>query len=215
MRLLELLADAYTYLLSHLPEFGRNLGVHVSLSVSALAIGLLCCIPLGILLAHRPSFAAPVIYVVSTLRVVPSLAILFLALPYLGIGFWPALVALTVLACPPILLNTYAAFRGVDRAVIEAAQGMGMSPRQVQWQVEWPLALPVLIAGVRTASVEVIASASLAAYIGAGGLGDYIQRGFALLDNSVLLVGALPVALLALSAELGLGLLQRRVSPLT
>jgi osmoprotectant transport system permease protein len=99
--------------------------------------------------------------------------------------------------------------------VVEAARGMGMAPGQILRQVEWPLALPVVIAGVRTAAVEVIASATLAAYIGAGGLGNYIQRGFSLLDNSVLLVGALPVALLALSCELLLGALQRRLAPLS
>lgn len=214
MQLFELLAAAYEYMLNHLPEFGRNLGIHLTLSLSALAIALIVCVPLGIFLSHRPAIAPLAMNLTGMLRVIPSLAILFLALPYLGIGFRPALVALTVLACPPILLNTYAGFRGVDRAVVEAARGMGMAPAQVLRQVEWPLALPVLIAGLRTAAVEVIASATLAAYIGAGGLGDYVQRGFNLLDTSVLLVGALPVALLALLFELGLGRLQRRLSPL-
>jgi osmoprotectant transport system permease protein len=214
VELLELLGEAYAYVVEDLPGFGRNLATHLTLSLSALGIALLICVPLGILLAHRPRVAPLAVNLTSTLRVVPSLAILFLALPYLGIGFRPALVALTVLACPPILLNTYAGFLGVDRAAIEAARGMGMAPSQVLREVEWPLALPVVIAGVRTAAVEVLASATLAAYIGAGGLGDYIQRGFSLLDTSVLLVGALPVALLALSFDLGLGFVQRRLSPL-
>jgi osmoprotectant transport system permease protein len=214
---MQLFADAYRYLVDddHLAEFVGALLVHLRLSFGALAIAIALCVPLGILVARRQRIAPYVMNAVGTLRVIPSLAILFLALPYLGIGFRPALVALTVLACPPVLLNTYAAFRGVDRAVIEAAQGMGMSPWQVLRAVEWPLALPVVIAGIRTAAVEVIASATLAAFIGGGGLGNYIERGFGLLNNSILLIGALPVALLSVSAELGLGWFQRRVSPLS
>jgi osmoprotectant transport system permease protein len=132
---------------------------------------------------------------------VPSLAILFVAVPYLGLGFWPALVALTVLGCPPILINTEAAFRGVDPGVLEAARGMGMTARRILWRIEAPLALPVLVAGVRTAAVDVFASATLAAFIGGGGLGDFIARGFALFEPSIMLVGAIPVAILTLSAE--------------
>ena len=110
---------------------------------------------------------------------------------------------------PPILINTDVAFRSIDPMILEAAQGMGMSPVQVLRSVEIPLALPVIIAGIKTATVEVISSATLAAFIGAGGLGSFIVLGFALYDNAILLVGAIPVALLALLAELGLSSLQR------
>ncbi|MBC8078193.1 MAG: ABC transporter permease [Chloroflexales bacterium] len=213
MELLRLLNDAYAYFLDHRSEFGKNLATHLGLSGGALAVALVLCVPLGIFVARRQRLAPAVINIVGTLRVIPSLAVLFLALPYLGIGAAPALVALSILACPPVLLNTYAGFRGVDRAVIEAAQGMGMTPGQVLRQVEWPLALPVVIAGVRTAAVEVVASATLAAYIAAGGLGDYIQRGFNTGNNAVLLLGAVPVALLALSIEALLSLAQRWASP--
>jgi osmoprotectant transport system permease protein len=143
---------------------------------------------------------------------VPSLAILFLALPYLGTGFRPALFALVVLAFPPIIINTYAGIRNVDRAVVEAAFGMGMEPNQVLRQVELPIALPAVIAGVRTAAVEVIASATLAAFIGGGGLGDFITRGFAVYEPRIMLVGAIPVALLALFSEGLLGGIQRMLS---
>jgi osmoprotectant transport system permease protein len=213
MDLLRLLNEAYAYFLDHRSEFGRNLLTHLWLSGAALAVALVLCVPLGIAVAKRQRLAPLVINIVGTLRVIPSLAVLFLALPYLGIGAAPALVALSVLACPPVLLNTYAGFRGVDPAVIEPARGMGMTPRQVLRQVEWPLALPVIIAGVRTAAVEVLASATLAAYIAAGGLGDYIQRGFNTGNTAVLLLGAVPVALLALAAEALLGLAQRWASP--
>jgi osmoprotectant transport system permease protein len=209
----KLLQDAYSYLLTNYSAVLEDLLIHLQLSLGALAIAMLFCIPLGIWVARNDLVAPYVMNAIGTLRVIPSLAILFLALPFLGIGFTPALFALTLLACPPILINTFVAFRGLDRAVLEAARGMGMSPWQILIQIEWPLALPVVIAGIRTAAVEVIASATLAAYIGAGGLGDYIQRGFNLRDTAILLVGALPVALLSLSAELLLGSLQKRLSP--
>jgi len=134
-------------------------------------------------------------------RVVPSLAILFLAVPILGIGFRPALAALVALACPPILLATHAALLGVPAAVREAAYGLGHSPAQVLARVDLPLAAPVALSGLRTAAVEVNASATLAAFIGAGGLGDFIARGFATNRVEVMLVGAVPIALLALAAE--------------
>jgi osmoprotectant transport system permease protein len=195
------LIRAYHYLLDHQQDFWEALVTHLQLSFSALAIALVLCVPLGIWAAKRRIISQPAINLANALRVVPSIAILFLAQPYLGIGFPPALVALTVLACPPILINTYAGFRSVDRAVIEAARGMGMGPAQILRSIETPLALPVVIAGLRIATVEVIASATLAAFIAAGGLGIFIQRGFAVYRPSIMLVGTIPVALLALLAE--------------
>jgi osmoprotectant transport system permease protein len=153
-----------------------------------------------------------VINLFGAFRLVPSLAILFLALPYLGTGFRPALVALTVLAFPPTIINTYAGVRGVDRAVVEAAYGMGMAPSQVLRRVELPLAMPAIIAGIRIAAVEIISSATLAAFINGGGLGDFITLGFALFEPRIMLVGAVPVALLALVSEGTLGGLQRLFS---
>jgi osmoprotectant transport system permease protein len=195
------LMDAWTYFLDDQERFLRLLNQHLVLSLSALAIALVLCVPLGIWIAHRPRLAQGAINGVNALRVLPSLVILFLALPYLGLGFRPALVALTVLACPPILINTYAGIRGVEPATREAALGVGMSPWQALLRVELPLALPVILTGVRIATVEVIASATLAAFIAGGGLGDYIIRGFALNDPTVMLVGAVAVALLALLAD--------------
>jgi osmoprotectant transport system permease protein len=199
--MLELLAQTYEYFLANQGRFWTELGRHMSLSLTALLISVALCVPLGIWAARRAQVAQPLINAVGALRIIPSLAILFLALPYLGTGFWPALVALTVLALPPVLVNTYAGVRGVDRAAVEAARGMGMSAMQVLGRVELPLALPAIIAGVRTAAVEVIASATLAAFIGGGGLGIFITRGFALFRPEIMLVGALPVALLALLSE--------------
>jgi osmoprotectant transport system permease protein len=206
------LGDAYTYFLAHQADFRAELSTHLRLTAIALLIAVFVCVPLGIWAAKRRLVAQPIINLANALRVVPSLAVLFLAQPYLGIGFAPSLVALTVLACPPIVINTYAGFRSVDRAVIEAAYGMGMAPGEVLRAIEWPLALPVLVAGLRIATVEVIASASLAAFIGGGGLGNFIQRGFAVNETGIMLVGTIPIALLALLADLLFLLLQRKLS---
>jgi osmoprotectant transport system permease protein len=206
------LQRAYTYFLDNQPAFWAALMTHMRLSASAITIALVICVPLGIWAAKQRAVAEPVINLANGLRVIPSLAILFLALPYFGIGFRPSLIALTVLACPPILINTYAGFRSVSRSVVEAAYGMGMAPAQVLRSVEVPLALPVLIAGLRIASVEVIASASLAAFIGGGGLGNFIQRGFAVNETGIMLVGTIPITLLALLADALLGTAERVTS---
>lgn len=210
-----MLEAAYGYALANRAMFAEALSTHIRLSMLALAIGAVLCIPLGLYIARRRPLSRELSGLFSALRVIPSLAILFLAVPYLGLGFLPALVALAVLACPPILINTEAAFRGVDPAVLEAARGMGMDTRQVLWRVEVPLAAPVLVAGVRTAAVEVFASATLAAFIGGGGLGDFIYRGFALFEPPVMLVGAISVAILTLGVEGILAGMQRLLETLS
>ncbi len=200
---------AWEYALSHSAELGGALRDHLWLSAVALVISAAICVPLGIVTARSKWASLAVINGVGVLRVIPSLAVLFLVIPYLGLSTTSAAVALTALALPPVLVNTDAAFRGLDRAVVEAANGMGMTPWQRLRRVEFPLALPLILAGIRTATVEVISSATLAAFVGSGGLGIYITRGFALYDLSILLVGAVPVALLTFTAEGLLGLLQK------
>lgn len=202
-------AKAYAYLLENWGDFVENLLTHLRLSGTALLIALAICVPLGVWAARRRVVSQVAINTANGLRVVPSIAVLFLARPYFGLGFTSALVALTILACPPILINTYAGFRSVERAIVEAAHGMGMSSWQVLRSIEFPLALPVILAGIRIATVEVIASASLAAYIGGDGLGNFIQRGFSVNRLDILLVGTLSIALLALLADSLLALLQR------
>jgi osmoprotectant transport system permease protein len=192
--------------------FNDNLFSHIQLSLASLTIAILLCIPLGIWISRKLSIANYVIDVINIFRVVPSLAILALAMPVLGVGFRPALLALTILACPPIIINTYVAFREIDYAVKEAAYGMGMTARQTLWKIEFPLALPVVLAGVRTASVEVIASATLAVLIGGGGLGNYIINGVSMMSQSYLLMGAIPVATLAIFSEIIFAYIQKKVS---
>lgn len=210
-----MLEAAYGYALANRAMFVEALSTHIRLSMLALAIGAVLCIPLGLYVARRRPLSRELSGLFGALRVIPSLAIVFLAVPYLGLGFLPALAALAILACPPILINTEAGFRSVDPAVVEAARGMGMDARQVLWRVEVPLAAPVLVAGVRTAAVEVFASATLAAFIGGGGLGDFIYRGFALFEPPVMLVGAISVAILTLGVEGMLAGVQRLLEALS
>lgn len=190
---------------------------HVEYVLLSLSIAVVICVPLGILAARSRVASFLTINIFGTIRAIPSIAVLFLALPvlgpYLGYDFGPALIALTILACPPILVNTSAGFRGIDPAVVEAARGMGMSPMQVLWKVETPLALPVVLAGVRTSTLEVIASATLAIFIGGGGLGLFIEEGLPNQDIARLLVGAVPIAVLALFAEVMFSIAQRFFSP--
>lgn len=198
---MDLFRDAYRYFLQNQSFFWKAAGDHLVLSFSALGIGLLVAFPIGLWIARQKRASQVVINFFNAIRVVPSLAILFLALPYLGLGFVPSLIALTVLAFPPVLISTYTGIRGVNPSVIESASGMGMTKAQVLTQIEIPLAIPAIISGIRIASVEVISSATLASFIGGGGLGDFITRGFALYDVPIMLVGAIPVALFALLSE--------------
>nr|WP_306220631.1 ABC transporter permease [Cohnella sp. WQ 127256] len=173
---------------------------------------MLICIPLGIWISRKLKVANYIINAINIFRVIPSLAIMALAMPLLGVGFTPAALALTILAGPPILINTYVAFREINPAVKEAAYGMGMTPLQTIWKIELPLALPVMLAGIRTASVEIIASATLAVLIGGGGLGSYIINGVSMMSKSYLLIGAVPVALLAILSEVIFSFLQRKTN---
>lgn len=193
-------------------DFFAHIGAHVTLSACALAIALAIGVPLAGLGADRPLPRGLALGLAGGLRVIPSIAILTLALPVLGLGFKPALLALVVLALPPILINTDVGLRSVPAATLDAARGLGMTQREVGLRVRWPLALPVVAVGVRIATVEVIASATLASFIGAGGLGDEIIAGFAGGDVGQLLLGAGTVTALALAADAVLAAVQRRLA---
>ena len=196
-----------------IPTFFAHLGTHVGLSFAAIVAAVAIGVPVASLAAGRPIARVLTLGGAGALRVVPSLAILTLTLPYLGLGFRPALLALILLALPPIVINAELGLRAASPAALDAARGMGMTARQIRRRVEWPLAVPLLFAGVRTAAIEVVASATLAAFIGGGGLGDFIVDGLATDDLGELLLGACSVAALALLVDAGLGALGRRVAP--
>jgi len=181
-------------------------------TVLAVLIG----IPLGILITRRPALNKPVLGVANVIQTIPSLALFGFLLPAPWIGARAdrlAILALTLYALLPLIRNTYTGIKGVDPAIIEAARGMGMTDGQLLWQVELPLALGVIIAGVRVATVISVGLATIAAAIGAGGLGEYIFRGLAMVNDQVILAGAIPAAILALLADVSLGWLEKRLSP--
>jgi osmoprotectant transport system permease protein len=185
---------------------------HIALAGSALIIAIAIGVPLAAALVNRPLPRQAAFSAIGLLRVVPSLAVLTLALPYLGLGFRPALLALVVLAIPPIAINTDIGLRTVPAVLTEAGRGMGMTAGQIRRRIEWPLAFPIVLSGIRTAAVEVVASATLASFIGGGGLGDYIIDGLSTNDGGEVLGGAAAVAALALSVDFALGRLARRAA---
>lgn len=190
-------------------------GEHVVLVLVSTLLAVVIGVPLGVALTRRPRLARPVLGFANVVQTIPSLALFgfLIPLPLIGgIGARTAITALVVYALLPILRNTYTGILSVDPAVIESATGLGMTPRQRLRQVELPLALPVVLAGVRIATVISIGLATIAAAIGAGGLGVLIYRGVAIVDHRLILAGALPAALLALAADAVLGLFERRLA---
>ena len=173
-------------------------------------------IPLGILISRKPAFNKPILGGANIIQTIPSLALFGFLLPAPWIGARAdrlAILALTLYALLPLIRNTYTGIRSVDPAVVEAGRGMGLTDRQLLLQVELPLAMGVIVAGVRVAAVISVGLATIAAAIGAGGLGEYIFRGLAMVSNTVILAGAIPAAAMALLADFGLGWLERKLGP--
>lgn len=193
--------------------FVRALGEHLRLSAWALLVAILIALPLAALVSQSPLASFLAINISNVGRAVPSLAILALALPFLGLGFRPSLLALTVLAIPPILINAAIGLREVPPSVVESARGMGLSTGQILTRIRFPIAAPVIFAGLRTSAVQVVASATLATFIGGGGLGGLIVRGLQRNSPEFQLAGAIPVALLAIGTEVGFAALQRLATP--
>jgi osmoprotectant transport system permease protein len=195
------------------PGFAELLRTHVLLSAAALLIAIAIALPVALAIRNTPLGAALAVNIGNIGRAVPSLAILALCQPFLGFGFDTALVALTALAIPPILINASTGLREVDRGVIDAARGMGLSGSQILTRIQMPIAAPVIFAGIRTSAVQVVASATLATFIGGGGLGDLIVEGTQRNETAILLAGSLSVAVLAIITEVGFGALERGITP--
>jgi osmoprotectant transport system permease protein len=206
--------NVYTFFSTHSAEIFSTTLEHMELVVIAMVIAVAVAVPLGILAVQRPGVSTVALGAASVFQTIPSLALFgfLIPIPYIGgIGVRTAVVALVLYALLPILRNTYVGLTGIDASVLEAATAMGMTPWQVMWRVRLPLALSVILAGIRTATVITIGVATIAAAIGAGGLGTFIFRGVAMVSDAVILAGALPAALLALVADGLLALLERRV----
>ena len=201
------------FYLDNLREVVGLVGQHLLLVLMSTAIAVAIGVPLGILLTRRPAWRGPVLGLANLFQTIPSLALFgfLIPLPFLGgIGARTAIVALVVYALLPIVRNTYVGISGIDPAVREAARGMGMTDGELLRLVELPLAAGVILAGIRVATVVGVGTATIAAAIGAGGLGVYIFRGVAVVDNTLILAGAVPAAFLALGADGLLGILERR-----
>lgn len=203
------------FLQSHGWEIARLTFEHLWLTLSAMLLAAGVGLPLGVLLTRRPGFARPVIGFANVVQTIPSLALfgLLLPVPWLGENAARlAILALTGYALLPILRNTYAGIGSVDAALGDVAEAMGMTSWQRLWKVELPLSASVILAGLRTATVTCVGVATIAAAIGAGGLGELIFRGVASVDNRLVLAGAIPAALLALVADGGLGWLEKKLA---
>jgi osmoprotectant transport system permease protein len=206
--------SAWRFFLEHRAEILGATGNHLTLVVIAMAFAIAIAVPLGMLIVHRPTLRNVALALASIFQTIPSLALFgfLIPIPFIGgIGRRTAIVALVLYALLPILRNTYVGLTGIDPAVLEAAEAMGMTQSQILWRVRLPLARSVILAGIRTATIITIGVATIAAAIGAGGLGTFIFRGVAMVSDAVILAGAIPAALLAILADLLLGQIERRL----
>lgn len=177
---------------------------HLVIVVVALAISILIALPVGVFLARRPRWYGPVMGTFSVLYTIPSITLLVLLIPLLGLGFWPTIVALVVYCQAILVRNVVAGIRGVDPVILEAARGMGLNDRQIMRQVEIPLAMPVILAGVRVAAVATIAIATVAAFFDAGGLGALIREGISQDYGEKILAAVIAVTVIAITVDQGL-----------
>jgi osmoprotectant transport system permease protein len=206
-----ILREVVAWLADNRPAFEEAASRHLLLSATALAAGIAMALPLALVLVHWQRLAIVAIGSVNVLRTIPSLALLAAMLPLIGTGFLPSVIALTLYGLPAILINSYTALREVDPDIVEAGLGQGMTRRQILRRISIPLALPVVFAGIRTAAVQIVSAATLAAFIGGGGLGELITAGMGTLNIPQLVTGGLAVAALAVMTELGFALLERGV----
>jgi osmoprotectant transport system permease protein len=208
--------NVWQFMLQNHTEVAELTLEHLWLVGVSTVLAVLVGIPLGILITRWPALNKPILGSANIIQTIPSLALFGFLLPAPWIGERAdrlAILALTLYALLPLIRNTYTGIKGVDPAVVEAGRGMGMTDRQLLFQVELPLALGVIIAGVRVAAVISVGLATIAAAIGAGGLGEYIFRGLAMVNNQVILAGAIPAALLAILADVSLGWVEKRLAP--
>ena len=206
MQYLNFILDPTNDFLGHTIDYLKVCGFSI---LVAIVIG----VTLGALVSRNAFLAFLALNASGLLRAIPIIAVLILFVPIFGIGLLPAVIALIVIGIPPILLNTYTGIRGIDPAMIESAKGMGMTTLQIATRIQAPLVTPLVAAGIRTSAVQIIATATLAAFIGAGGYGDYIVDGFNVFNNTELIVGAVSVAILAMSVEVFMSWLQRVLTP--
>ncbi|MFD4326008.1 ABC transporter permease [Nocardioides sp. NPDC058538] len=211
---LDYLLDAANWSLTSPDGFPQRILEHLGYTFLALAIAAVIAFPIGLLIGHTGRGALIAINLGNAGRALPTLGVLMLALGLVGIGLVPVTIALVVLAVPPILATTYAGIQSVADETVDAARGVGMTEAQIAWRVEVPIALPIIIGGLRNASLQVVSTATIAAYVGLGGLGRYLFDGLATLQYDMVVAGAIVLAVLAVAIDLALAGTQRLlVSP--
>ncbi len=206
-----MVAALWDYLRENGSQVLELAGQHASLSLLGVGIGVASALPLGVLVSRMPKFGAWVIDVSDMLYTIPSLALLGVLAKYLGFGWLPVIVSLAVYSWLPILKNTVAGLGAVDPSAKDAARGMGATDAQILLRVELPLAMPIIISGIRTVAVLTVGITTMAALVGAGGLGVLIFQGITMMDNAVTLAGTLPVAAIAIVLDQGIGLAERKL----
>ena len=209
------MSDLWKFYADPANNFGGASLAFLELCVVAILIAVAIGVILGIVVSRSALLAFIAVNLSGLMRAIPIIAFLLVvvSVPGIGLGFKPAVIAMILLGIPPVLLNTYTGLRGIDPATVDAARGMGMTGWQIMTRVQLPLVLPIIAAGVRTAAIQIVATAPLAAFINAGGYGDYIVDGFYTLHPTEILAGAIPVALIAILVEVLLGGLERLLTP--
>jgi len=207
---LELFVGTIGYMAKYWTQILELTGEHLYMSVSAILIAIVVGVPLAVLMTRNRTVAAIIQTSINIIQTIPSLSLLLIIMIFLGLGYSTAIVALALYALLPIIQNTYAGLENVDKNLVEAGTGMGMTPVQLLTKVKLPLALPIILAGIRVASVVSIGAATIATFVGAGGLGEMIMRGISTTDDQKILAGAIPAALLVILVDVLLGLIEKK-----
>lgn len=205
--------DVLKFIQDPVNDFSGHTVAYLQLCGFSILLAIIIGVTLGVAVSRNALLAFIAVNLSGLMRAIPVIAFLIAALPYLGTGFKPTVIALIILGIPPILLNTYTSIRGIDPAMIDAAKGMGMTTWQIISRIQTPLVLPIIAAGIRTSAVQIVATATLAAIINSGGYGEYIIDGVNRFDNTAILAGAIPVAVLAVIIEVFMSWLQRLLTP--
>lgn len=206
-----MVSEMVTYYMTHMSEYWSALELHLLLSFEVGLLAAVIAVPLGAVCVKSERISQFTMRLMSMLRIIPSLALMIVFIPLMGIGKIPAVVALLIIAIPPILINTTAGFKNIDEKLLEAAYGAGMDDRQIFWKVRVPQAIPLIFAGIRTSIVETIASATIAAYIGAGGLGNIIFAGLGINKTYMVAIGGLSVAAISIVTDFVLSFFQTQI----
>ncbi|HZJ86259.1 MAG TPA: ABC transporter permease [Erysipelotrichaceae bacterium] len=202
-----------SFLIENFTQLIMRVWEHLFMSMTALMLGVIFAVPLGLVISRNKRLSNTIIAISSVLQTIPSLALLAMMVPIFGVGRFPAIIALFIYSLLPILRNTVLGMNSVNKDVVDAAKGMGLTNRQLIFKVQVPLSVSVIMAGIRLSAIYVVAWTSLASYIGAGGLGDFIFNGLANYDFKYIIMGTVPITLLALIIDGLLGMLEERLTP--